>query len=72
MFRPLLTQHPLPPSESNPLVPDLGPAELVEAALLRLDDESWRQIDLDNVGVDDVVGDDPLVRGWEEKFFGGE
>ena len=64
----------VPRSEVNPAVPALGDAAALEAALLRLPDESWRRlsnpVEIPRSGGPVKTGD-PIVDEWERKLFEG-
>ena len=63
-------------SADNPVFPDLAPADLLEAALLRLPDDVWRRGANPVILPDDPdalpTTGDPVVDEWERQLAAGE
>lgn len=65
---------PVPVSPERPTLPDLAPADLYEAAYLRLPDEQWSRVATTVLWRDDgpVVTGDPRIDEFERRFWAGE
>lgn len=59
-------------SSTNPLMPNLSPADIQQAFLLRLSDDLWSKAAMQmeengELALDDLI-DDPVVAQWEREL----
>jgi hypothetical protein len=62
---------PIAPNPKNPNTPDLSEADLLEAILLRLNDEQWQAFLLSQRSTDAInyhIINDPVVEQWEREL----
>jgi len=63
-------------SPRNPILPDMSPGDLLEAALLRLPDDVWRRgansVNISTGPSGLPTTGDPVVDEWERQLAAGE